>query len=812
MNIRILIFSIFCLLGTAVHGQTLKAYITAAEESLAEKDYYSAFIYYGITVEIDSNRADLRYKMAEAARMYHAYGMAERMYQSVVDDKGGASYPDAAFWLGQMQHIQGRYDTAISSYQIFLGEHADEDTIMANRVIDLIDDCQWAIDNTMPPSDSIKVEKLDSAVNTNFSEVAALKRDEIIYFTRLGFERMDMEKKHEVPPTYLYSRVLQQETDSLPVPMDSTLNDSLMHTAHTTFTHEEDRVYYTICEYLNKYDIRCDIFFRDIDLENDVWGEAQKLPEPINMSNATNTQPSIAYDDLLGKDVLYFVSDREGGNGGLDIYFSVINDDNTLTEPENLSALNTEDDDITPFFHEESNRLFFSSNGYPGFGGYDIYEAEQNIDQTWNEPINLGSDYNSSYNDVYFSLTEDESFAMFSSNKTESIYLDSTDRACCYDIYKVEKEPIKVDLIVETFNAMTGEPLLDVTLYIEEANGEVVRVTQTTGASNRYEMDLRRNRNYTVTGEKRTFNPDTKIFSTYDITKSRTIRHQLYLDPSNVIVEVRTFELRRRVPLINVMVDLTDDQNNLLDQKSERYSHIQYFSVRPDEDYGLMGWRKGYLKAFGTISRDELIGKDTLVKELYLELGNLEDFLPLAIYFDNDQPRNARDVRYLQTYDAYYGKKDEFSRRFTKGLDGDDLASAEGEVTAFFDDGLKLGKEEFEAFLNILDQYLAEQLSFKIFLKGYASPLASEEYNALLGERRIKTIQNEFAAYKGGVLQQYFDSGDLEVTEKSFGEGTAPPGVSDDARDLRQSIYSPGASRERRVEIIEIQKDNPDQQ
>ena len=111
-----------------------------------------------------------------------------------------------------------------------------------------------------------------------------------------------------------------------------------------------------------------------------------------------------------------------------------------------------------------------------------------------------------------------------------------------------------------------------------------------------------------------------------------------------------------------------------------------------------------------------------------------------------------------------------------------------------------------------LDQYLEEDLSFKIYLKGYASPLASAEYNEALGARRIKTIQNEFAAYKGGVLQKYFDSGDLEVTEKSFGEGTAPPGVSDDARDKRSSIYSPAASRERRVEIIEIQKDNPDEQ
>jgi hypothetical protein len=77
-----------------------------------------------------------------------------------------------------------------------------------------------------------------------------------------------------------------------------------------------------------------------------------------------------------------------------------------------------------------------------------------------------------------------------------------------------------------------------------------------------------------------------------------------------------------------------------------------------------------------------------------------------------------------------------------------------------------------------------------------------------LGQRRISTIQNEFAAFRNGVLKQYFDSGDLEVEEKSFGEETAPSNVSDSPTDTRKSIYSPEASVERRVEIIEIEKPN----
>jgi len=108
--------------------------------------------------------------------------------------------------------------------------------------------------------------------------------------------------------------------------------------------------------------------------------------------------------------------------------------------------------------------------------------------------------------------------------------------------------------------------------------------------------------------------------------------------------------------------------------------------------------------------------------------------------------------------------------------------------------------------MHILEQYLKEGLTFTIYLKGYTSPLASNDYNLALGKRRISSIQNEFKHFRDAILWKYMETGDLVVTEKSFGEETAPPTVSDDRKNTRKSIYSPEASRERRVEIIEIQK------
>ncbi|MEP6647801.1 MAG: hypothetical protein ABJC12_11995, partial [Saprospiraceae bacterium] len=202
---------------------------------------------------------------------------------------------------------------------------------------------------------------------------------------------------------------------------------------------------------------------------------------------------------------------------------------------------------------------------------------------------------------------------------------------------------------------------------------------------------------------------------------------------------------------------------------------------------------------------------DTLVVDLYLELGNLEDFLPLAIYFDNDVPgrRSKSETateRYLETYNPYLALKSEFVRKYTNGAPADEKAAASKAISDFFDIDLVGGKREFESFMHILEQYLREGLTFTIYVKGYTSPLASNEYNKSLGNRRISSIQNEFKSFRDGILWKYMESGDLVVTQKSFGEETAPATVSDDRKNVRKSIYSPEASIERRVEIIEIEK------
>ena len=138
-----------------------------------------------------------------------------------MDGDNNGNFPETAFWLAEVQHIQGEYDSAIANYQIYLGEHADEDSTLTLEASRLITSCQWAKDNMSTPNDDITIETLDSGVNTQFSEVGALPADEILYFTRLGKARREVVKKREVPPSYLFSKVMSSPIDSIPMPRQS---------------------------------------------------------------------------------------------------------------------------------------------------------------------------------------------------------------------------------------------------------------------------------------------------------------------------------------------------------------------------------------------------------------------------------------------------------------------------------------------------------------------------------------------------------------------------------------------------------------
>jgi outer membrane protein OmpA-like peptidoglycan-associated protein len=165
------------------------------------------------------------------------------------------------------------------------------------------------------------------------------------------------------------------------------------------------------------------------------YKHAKKLPKSINQPHSRNSQPFITKLLLRGKTqkVLFFSSNRPGGIGGQDIWYSLYDSiKSKWTEAINAGVVvNSAKNEITPSYDYLRQQLFFSSDRNGGLGGYDIYGV------AWDNrfigyPENLGHPVNSSFDDSYFSVNSGKYSGFFCSNRPRP---DETN-ASCEDIFE----------------------------------------------------------------------------------------------------------------------------------------------------------------------------------------------------------------------------------------------------------------------------------------------------------------------------------------------------------------------------------------
>jgi len=154
----------------------------------------------------------------------------------------------------------------------------------------------------------------------------------------------------------------------------------------------------------------CDLYFTYTDPI--LWAQPVPFGYTINTTNFEG-MPSLSSDNRE----LFFVSDREGGFGGKDIWVSRF-EDGLWQIPENLGpAVNTPMDETAPFIAPDNKTLYFTSNGHPGMGGNDIFLTRRNANGTWGTPENLGYPLNTAFEEVSFCISPDGSKGFFSSNR-----------------------------------------------------------------------------------------------------------------------------------------------------------------------------------------------------------------------------------------------------------------------------------------------------------------------------------------------------------------------------------------------------------
>ena len=889
-------------------GPSLTKIEEKGAEALKEGDEYLAMDYYSRVIAADSNRVTALRGFAEAALRHSALPQARSTNERLLkinpnDEAAKLSLAEIWFREGAYEKAQTQFTSLLSSSDNAVKDAAEKGVEHAN----------WAIVRRDNSDFSKTAILLDSTINTEYSEYMNWpNNDGTFYFSSYKFpfkgDRGDRKRDRRLVKTLLATPVGETFTSAI-----TDYNEDKRHTLHPTLNAAGDMMFYAQGDFINSAEIRCELYMRR--KAGGSWGAPQKLGPEINIDGFTSTEPNVGRFPGADLETLFFVSDRPGTKGGRDIWYANILPDGSVAAPVNLNGLNSETDDVTPFYHSATGTMYFSTTGAQTMGGFDVYKSVGS-NATWSTPAHLEPPVNSYANDVFFTITGDAAIAYMSSNRFGSANI--SEEACCYDIFQVPL--IKPKMVAVAFNATTKDSLMrtNIRLY-EMRDGKPFLVDSAMNIPGAfYPFSVSPGKAYMVIADKPGFKSDTTPFVTPRTVWPGIMSQHLFLTPMKVDLIAKVYDKKTKEPITGAtarFVDLGPVAGNTPAPKSNPNGLVSsnpsgndyYYPLEFDHNYKVYISKNGYTIDSAYVTTKGLKESTTLTADLYLERGvkleaqvydvtsrtqvpitgvtfklfdiskdlkeprlvaqdlrqldndfasvldygrryrvialkegfssdtidfvvpavtnkpfeliqkeleihslELEKYLPIRLYFDNDYP-NPRTLAttttrlYSQTYFAYYPKKDTFISVYTDKLVGAQKEKAIQALEVFFEDSLKGEWNRLRFFTEVLFDKLKRGEHVEISIKGFASPRAPSGYNKNLTSRRIASIMNHFSSFDGALLKKYIETNQLVVTEVPNGEAQSRPGVADNYFDPRNSVFSPEASKERRVEIVGIE-------
>nr|MBP7435128.1 OmpA family protein [Bacteroidales bacterium] len=346
------------------------------------------------------------------------FTLAEQYLKKVIDACPD-DIPEAYFHLGKLAYTTNQKCDAINYFKKFLTYQGDFDTLFAEAKMLM----KWSeeicklINNPVPFN-----PKLVKGISSQLDDylVSLSPDNEIAYYTRKTKDYQISGYKSEPAfqeKFYFSYRISDNVFDNgkeMPYPFNRNENEG-----GATITGNNKELIYTVCKMVTspRQYYNCDLYSsKNI---KGYWTDIVPL-ERVNRPDTWESMPSVTAD---GKE-LYFVSNRSGGVGGYDIYKSIKDENGEWSEPINIGKpINTSGDEKSPFIHTDTRTLYFSSNGRPGIGGYDIYYVKLNDNNEKTEVKNIGYPINTENDEVGFIVSIDGKYGYFSSNniKNESL-------------------------------------------------------------------------------------------------------------------------------------------------------------------------------------------------------------------------------------------------------------------------------------------------------------------------------------------------------------------------------------------------------
>ncbi|HNP18238.1 MAG TPA: OmpA family protein [Fulvivirga sp.] len=372
---------------------------------------------------------------------------------------------DISYWIGQAYQYGMEFEKALAYYNRYKTKLLDKDGYRGRDRTELsvverrIYECQNAIEFVANPA-HFSIVNLGSAINTEYEEYGpTLNEDEtIMVFTSRRKEGNLNENVFTDNKPYEDIFISTKENGKWGYAKNiGDVINTPFHDSNLALSADGNKLF------LYKDDNNGDIY-ESTKKPDGTWTFPQPLSEYINSAGFKESSVSMSPDGQL----LFFSSDRPGGQGGIDIYYSIKDRNGEWTRSKNLGPIiNTEYDDDGPFIDYDGKTLYFSSQGRKGMGGYDIFKSTyDSAAGEWGEPVNLGYPINTPDNDIYFVSTKDGGRGYYASVREDGFGFT--------DIYMVTEKEVeeKPEPIAST------EPVEEVT-PTEEPVQEVEKPVET---------------------------------------------------------------------------------------------------------------------------------------------------------------------------------------------------------------------------------------------------------------------------------------------------------------------------------------------
>jgi len=624
-----------------VPSKTPNTELKIADKFYAESYYYTAAEYYKDVVRQDSANRYANFWLAMSLLEARDYENAEVFFRQFYSIKPGPKdkqkkwdledkklFNKGEYYFGEVLHRNGKYEEAIEHLTKFNAHYEpkdENDNMKALAKIEL-DGAQYSMSAA---KSKVKILSAGTGINHSYTELSpAGVGENDLYYSSLKIEGMSSgdtlifvngPKSKRVYQIYHSTKEGNDWSKGKPVD-NADINDDKYSVGNGAFNQAATRFYFTKCLDVDDDRSLCNIFVADFN--NGTFSNVERLPEPINEKEKyTSTQPTVRTSDD-GMEIVYFVSDRPGGEGGADIWYFIRTQNGEYKGPKVLKGgINTKGDDVTPYFCDSTKTLYFSSNGHPGLGGFDVFKSDEQADLSWGEVSNMGTPVNTGADDLYYSRSTDQTNGFLVSNRVGSVPLNgiktASDDIFAWTNFKYAVQGIAFKEGNEGGGALEGATFK---LYRKLEDGTKVLVSvDSVHHDGSYFFKLQPETDYVVEAERPGFQAKQESISTKNLPGEDTLQNNINIRKAMYVLKGRVFEEGKPdVGITDASVTLIEVYANGMEKTVYYMNSTPYFffDVDMNKKYKLVTRKNQYFANTTELSTSGLGQVDTITKEV----------------------------------------------------------------------------------------------------------------------------------------------------------------------------------------------------